>query len=50
MVCDLISQESPFVLDVPLGVISKIEKIGGATSRGENAYGIDLLCKVGNYW
>lgn len=38
---DLILQESPFVLDVPLGVISKIEKIGGATSRGENAYGID---------
>lgn len=34
------------MLDVPLGVISKIEKIGGATSRGENAYGIDLLCKV----
>lgn len=40
-----VERESPFVLDVPLGVISKIEKIGGATSRGENAYGIDLLCK-----
>ncbi|OWF52926.1 myotubularin-related protein 2-like [Mizuhopecten yessoensis] len=38
-------RESPFILDVPLGVISKIEKIGGATSRGENSYGIDLLCK-----
>ncbi|KAK3099992.1 hypothetical protein FSP39_013159 [Pinctada imbricata] len=38
-------RESPFILDVPLGVISKIEKIGGATSRGENSYGIDLYCK-----
>ncbi|XP_076117049.1 phosphatidylinositol-3,5-bisphosphate 3-phosphatase MTMR2-like [Mytilus galloprovincialis] len=38
-------RESLFILDVPLGVISKIEKIGGATSRGENSYGIDLICK-----
>lgn len=32
-------------LDVPLGVVSRIEKVGGATSRGENSYGIDILCK-----
>ncbi|CAG2194033.1 MTMR1_2 [Mytilus edulis] len=38
-------RESLFILDVPLGLISKIEKIGGATSRGENSYGIDLICK-----
>ncbi|KAL5011392.1 hypothetical protein ScPMuIL_009943 [Solemya velum] len=34
-----------FILDVPLGVINKIEKMGGATSRGENSYRIDILCK-----
>lgn len=33
------------VLDVPLGVVSRIEKVGGATSRGENSYGIDIFCK-----
>ena len=40
-------QEPPFILDVPLGVISRVEKIGGASSRGENSYCIDLTCKVG---
>lgn len=34
------------VLDVPLGVISRIEKMGGASSRGENSYGLDITCKV----
>ncbi|CAG9797932.1 unnamed protein product [Chironomus riparius] len=33
------------ILDVPLGVVSRIEKVGGASSRGENSYGIDILCK-----
>jgi hypothetical protein len=42
----LISQEPPFTLDVPLGVISRVEKIGGVSSRGENSYCIDLTCKV----
>ncbi|KAG5678073.1 hypothetical protein PVAND_007775 [Polypedilum vanderplanki] len=32
-------------LDVNLGVVSRIEKVGGASSRGENSYGIDILCK-----
>nr|XP_033799869.1 myotubularin isoform X2 [Geotrypetes seraphini] len=32
-------------LDVPLGVIGRIEKMGGATSRGENSYGLDITCK-----
>ena len=35
-----------FTLDVPLGVISRVEKIGGSTSRGENAYGLEIYCKV----
>ncbi|CAL1295648.1 unnamed protein product [Larinioides sclopetarius] len=38
-------KESPFVLDVPLGVVSRIEKVGGASSRGELSYGIELFCK-----
>uniref|UniRef100_A0A452RLM9 Myotubularin n=1 Tax=Ursus americanus TaxID=9643 RepID=A0A452RLM9_URSAM len=38
--------DSALILDVPLGVISRIEKMGGATSRGENSYGLDITCKV----
>ncbi|XP_070854271.1 phosphatidylinositol-3,5-bisphosphate 3-phosphatase MTMR2 [Drosophila suzukii] len=38
-------QEPPMVVDVPLGVIARVEKIGGATSRGENSYGIEIFCK-----
>ncbi|XP_053329601.1 myotubularin [Spea bombifrons] len=30
---------------VPLGVIGRIEKMGGASSRGENSYGLDITCK-----
>ncbi|OXB75225.1 UNVERIFIED_CONTAM: hypothetical protein H355_016958 [Colinus virginianus] len=47
----LVCQERPelqdpvVVLDVPLGVISRIEKMGGASSRGENSYGLDITCK-----
>ncbi|XP_026173215.1 myotubularin isoform X2 [Mastacembelus armatus] len=33
------------MLDVPLGVISRVEKMGGASSRGENSYGLDIICK-----
>ncbi|KAH9519849.1 Myotubularin- protein 2 [Bulinus truncatus] len=40
-----IEREPPFILDAPLGVASQVEKIGGATSRGVNSYGIDILCK-----
>jgi len=25
--------------------VSRIEKVGGASSRGENAYGIEIFCK-----
>ncbi|XP_018408096.1 PREDICTED: myotubularin [Nanorana parkeri] len=37
--------ESLIVFEVPLGVIARIEKMGGATSRGENSYGLDITCK-----
>ncbi|XP_037089137.1 myotubularin-related protein 2-like [Pollicipes pollicipes] len=39
-------KEKYLELDVPLGVISRVEKVGGAnTSRDENSYGIELFCK-----
>lgn len=38
-------QDPPFVVDVPLGVISRVEKIG-VQSHGENSCGIEIVCKV----
>lgn len=38
-------QDPPFVVDVPLGVISRVEKIG-VQSHGDNSYGIEIVCKV----
>jgi myotubularin-related protein 1/2 len=38
-------KDTPNIIDVPLGVVSRIEKVGGASSRGENAYGIEVFCK-----
>ncbi|CAG5078719.1 Similar to MTMR2: Myotubularin-related protein 2 (Gallus gallus) [Cotesia congregata] len=38
-------RETPYTVEVPLGVISRIEKVGGASSRGENSYGIEVFCK-----
>ncbi|XP_045433408.1 myotubularin-related protein 2 isoform X3 [Pipistrellus kuhlii] len=38
-------RDPPFVLDASLGVISRVEKIGGASSRGENSYGLEIVCK-----
>ncbi|XP_028322187.1 phosphatidylinositol-3,5-bisphosphate 3-phosphatase MTMR2 [Gouania willdenowi] len=35
--------DSEFVLDLPLGVVSRVEKIGSASSRGDVSYG--LVCK-----
>ncbi|XP_058450348.1 myotubularin-related protein 2 [Malaya genurostris] len=40
------SDKDPVVIvDCPLGAVSRIEKVGGASSRGENSYGIDIFCK-----
>ncbi|KAK2165234.1 hypothetical protein LSH36_53g07021 [Paralvinella palmiformis] len=38
-------REPPCILDVPLGVISRVEKVGGASSKKENSYGIEIFCK-----
>ncbi|CAN8006088.1 unnamed protein product [Ixodes hexagonus] len=40
-----IDKEPKFTMEVPLGVVSRIEKVGYASSRGENSYGIELFCK-----
>lgn len=37
-------KDPTFVLDLPLGVLSRVEKIGGASSRGDVSY--LLVCKV----
>lgn len=39
------SSDGLSILDVPLCTISRIEKWGGVTSKGENSYGIELICK-----
>lgn len=40
-----VDRETPYVVEVPLGVVSRIEKVGGASSKGENSYGIEVFCK-----
>ena len=42
---DSSSPSSAFIIDLPLCLISRIEKVGGATSKGENSYGIEIFCK-----
>lgn len=32
-------------VNLSLGMISRIEKVGGVSSRGENSYGIEIFCK-----
>ena len=34
------------MVDVPLGAVSRVEKLGKASSKGENSYGIEISCKV----
>lgn len=38
-------QDSPFILDVNLGAISRLETISVPT-QGENTKGLELVCKV----
>jgi hypothetical protein len=33
-------------VEAPLGVVYRIEKVGSQSSRGENAYGLDIYCQV----
>ncbi len=38
-------RDCPLVLDVPLGFVSRVEKVGGQRTSGENAYGLEIYCK-----
>uniref|UniRef100_A0A1B6HZS2 phosphatidylinositol-3,5-bisphosphate 3-phosphatase n=1 Tax=Homalodisca liturata TaxID=320908 RepID=A0A1B6HZS2_9HEMI len=40
-----VDRDPLYYIDVPLGVVSRVEKVGGQSSRGENSYGIELFCK-----
>lgn len=40
-----VERDPHFILDVPLGVISRVEKIG-VQSHGDNSCGIEIVCKV----
>ena len=36
---------NPLILDVPLGFVSRVEKVGGQRSSGDSAYGLEIYCK-----
>jgi myotubularin-related protein 1/2 len=38
-------KDSPLILDVPLGFVSRVDKVGGQRSLGDNAYGLEIFCK-----
>uniref|UniRef100_UPI00398F0ED6 myotubularin-related protein 1b isoform X2 n=1 Tax=Pristiophorus japonicus TaxID=55135 RepID=UPI00398F0ED6 len=40
-----VERDPPFTLDVPLGVVSRIEKIAGVQGHGENSCGLEIVCK-----
>ena len=39
------TDRTPLLIYLPLGTISKIEKFGGTKTKGDNAYGIHIVCK-----
>ncbi|OXA60801.1 Myotubularin-related protein 2 [Folsomia candida] len=39
------SKDRQNTFEVPLGVVNRVEKVGGVSSRGENSYGIEIFCK-----
>lgn len=38
-------KDCQMIVDVPLGFISRVEKVGGQRTASDNAYGIEILCK-----
>ncbi len=40
--------EEPYVLNIPLGCISHVEKMGRSRNKGEHSYGLEIFCKVSN--
>eukprot|EP00038_Savillea_parva_P026068 m.51137 g.51137 ORF g.51137 m.51137 type:complete len:598 (-) comp7288_c0_seq1:1865-3658(-) len=41
------TKDGRFIVDLPLGNVHKVDKIGGMTSSGENAYGLEIHSKDG---
>ena len=37
-------RDNPVILDIPLGFVSRVEKVGGARTPGDN-YGLEIFCK-----
>ena len=37
-------KEHPVILDIPLGFVARVDKVGGARTPGDN-YGLDISCK-----
>jgi len=37
-------KENPVILDIPLGFVSRVDKVGGARTPGDN-YGLEIFCK-----
>ena len=46
ILCFVQPLEPNFSLEVPLGTIQRVEKIGRLRSKGENAYGLEICYKV----
>ena len=38
------AKEHPVILDLPLGFVSRVDKVGGARTPGDN-YGLEIFCK-----
>ena len=37
-------RDNPVILDIPLGFVARVEKVGGARTPGDN-YGLEIFCK-----
>ncbi|XP_069748693.1 phosphatidylinositol-3-phosphate phosphatase MTMR1-like isoform X9 [Narcine bancroftii] len=40
-----VERDPPFTLDVPLGVVSRVEKIAGVQGHGASSSGLEIVCK-----
>ncbi|XP_062917184.1 myotubularin-related protein 1b isoform X2 [Mobula hypostoma] len=40
-----VERDPPFTLDVPLGVVSRVEKIAGVQGHGASSCGLEIVCK-----
>ncbi|XP_053564569.1 myotubularin-related protein 2 isoform X2 [Bombina bombina] len=40
-----LERDRHLILDAPLGIVTRIERIGGASTHGENSHGLEIVCK-----